>query len=149
MWRTHSCVPRRHSCRRPLQFVWRYRSGRIEVAGQEPVNEYQSQPGTLVEHALTFYLEYEGGFRQLVQAAPIRGPEWVNGMERAIASLREMPGRCPVVRATRGSGGRSAEDRRLSLECYRRRISFKAAYRTLPTEIRRLSPLLKPTHPLQ
>lgn len=37
-------------------------------------------------------------FRQLVQVAPIRGPEWVNGMERAIASLREMPGRCPVVR---------------------------------------------------
>jgi plasmid stabilization system protein ParE len=36
-------------------------------------------------------------FRQLVQVASIRGPEWVNGMERAIASLREMPGRCPVV----------------------------------------------------
>jgi plasmid stabilization system protein ParE len=37
-------------------------------------------------------------FRQLVQVAPIRGPEWVNGMERAIASLRDMPKRCPVVR---------------------------------------------------
>jgi plasmid stabilization system protein ParE len=37
-------------------------------------------------------------FRQVVQVAPLRGPEWVNGMERAIGSLREMPGRCPVVR---------------------------------------------------
>ena len=37
-------------------------------------------------------------FRQLVQVAPTRGPEWVNGMERAIASLCKMPGRCPVVR---------------------------------------------------
>ena len=37
-------------------------------------------------------------FRQLVQVAPLRGPQWVNGMESAIASLREMPGRCPIVR---------------------------------------------------
>jgi plasmid stabilization system protein ParE len=37
-------------------------------------------------------------FRQLVQESAIHGPEWVNGLEDAIFSLREMPERCPVVR---------------------------------------------------
>ena len=37
-------------------------------------------------------------FRQLVQAAPLRGPEWVEGMQQAIASLGKRPDRCPAVR---------------------------------------------------
>ena len=52
----------------------------------------------LVEFRPRAEQDLETLFRQLIQIAPVRGPEWVNGMERAIASLREMPGRCPVVR---------------------------------------------------
>jgi plasmid stabilization system protein ParE len=37
-------------------------------------------------------------FRKLVQEAPLRGPEWVTGLEAIIYSLGEMPERCPVVR---------------------------------------------------
>ena len=37
-------------------------------------------------------------FRQLVQQAPLRGPEWVSGLEDSIYSLAEMPYRCPIAR---------------------------------------------------
>jgi plasmid stabilization system protein ParE len=37
-------------------------------------------------------------FRRLVQEAPLRGPRWIDRLEAAVYSLREMPERCPIVR---------------------------------------------------
>lgn len=42
--------------------------------------------------------DLETVFRHLIQEAPLRGPQWVNGLEDAIHSLRKMPERHPVVR---------------------------------------------------
>ena len=36
-------------------------------------------------------------YRELVQAAPLRGPEWVDGLQDSIESLSERPLRCPVI----------------------------------------------------
>jgi toxin ParE1/3/4 len=36
--------------------------------------------------------------RRLIQEAPLRGPQWLSGLEDAILSLRSMPDRCPVYR---------------------------------------------------
>ena len=41
--------------------------------------------------------DLEALFRRLVQEAPLHGPLWIGGLEKAIASLRQMPERCPVV----------------------------------------------------
>lgn len=37
-------------------------------------------------------------YRRLVQQAPLRGLQWLSGLEDAIQSLRAMPVRCPVCR---------------------------------------------------
>ena len=42
--------------------------------------------------------DLEALFRRLVQDAPLRGPQWLRGLESAIQSLRAMPDRCPVYR---------------------------------------------------
>ena len=42
--------------------------------------------------------DLEALFRRLVQEAPLRGPRWINRLEDAVYSLREMPERCPIVR---------------------------------------------------
>jgi|SRR5580658_1738343 plasmid stabilization system protein ParE len=42
--------------------------------------------------------DLEALFRRLVQEAPLRGPQWLRGLESAIQSLRATPDRCPVYR---------------------------------------------------
>jgi plasmid stabilization system protein ParE len=42
--------------------------------------------------------DLEAIFRQITQEAPLRGPQWLNGLEDAIYSLREMPERTSIVR---------------------------------------------------
>jgi len=37
-------------------------------------------------------------FRYLIQEAPLSGRLWINGLEAAIYSLRELPERCPIAR---------------------------------------------------
>jgi plasmid stabilization system protein ParE len=35
-------------------------------------------------------------YRWIIQAAPLYGPEWFNGLEHSIYSLRDLPARCLV-----------------------------------------------------
>jgi plasmid stabilization system protein ParE len=42
--------------------------------------------------------DLEAIYRYLIQEAPLRGPQWIDGLEEALYSLREAPQRCPVVR---------------------------------------------------
>ena len=41
--------------------------------------------------------DLENIFRHLVQEAPLRGPQWVSGLEESIYSLRKIPERCPIA----------------------------------------------------
>jgi plasmid stabilization system protein ParE len=42
--------------------------------------------------------DLEAIYLWLVEQAPLRGPEWLRGLERAVHSLSELPDRCAVAR---------------------------------------------------